>query len=585
MLSDAEKQKLIYQEQVRFVYSQSPVAAISGLVMAALLGALLWSVVNPAYIVAWFSFLTLVVVARYNVVNLFHKNNPPIEEYPFWEYLLTALLFFLGIGWGSAGVFLFPVDSPLHQLIIVQWLIGFVGTIMALYSSLFKVAFVAIISALTPISIHFFILGDPLSFFMGISAIAYGGIMSASMYKANSYVVTSIEQNIDLQEEIEERHRVEAALNETKRQADNARKVAEEATKLKDMYVNLVSHDLRAPLGSIIGFSELLGKEKSHDLGEEDRLMILKKITNTAEGLTNLIDQLLDIGRLQTGSIKPKKRSVNGYNLVNATMDHLKYHADTKGVIVANEVDKDVKLFVDHALFSEVINNLITNGIKFASRGDTVTIYSPQEEGVTLAIKDTGAGIEEGLIADIFRHEVKTSTIGTAGEIGTGLGLPYSLDIIKAHGGSMSIESEPGKGSVFYINLPEAPTTILIVDDQEAQRAIIRTHLESIGQMEFIEAENGEDALNQIDDIVPDLIITDLNMPKMDGFAFLEAVRKNAATADIPVIVVTSAVGEGGLEETNFRNRVIALGANDFLVKPFNPDEFILKAHAFIEEG
>jgi CheY-like chemotaxis protein len=216
----------------------------------------------------------------------------------------------------------------------------------------------------------------------------------------------------------------------------------------------------------------------------------------------------------------------------------------------------------------------LTNAIKFCSSGDRITFFVQPGLKSAIAIRDTGNGIDERIIPNLFKHEVKTSTVGTGGERGTGLGLPYSYDILKAHGGEITVESAPGKGTVFCVMLPYVRPIALVVDDEPMALLIVRSHLERIG-IEVTEAVSGEMALSAIKERHPHIVITDINMPVMDGFDLLDRLKKESATRDIPVIVMTSADGEA-------RDRAFRHGADDFVKKPIEAEDFIPRVRRFV---
>ena len=168
-----------------------------------------------------------------------------------------------------------------------------------------------------------------------------------------------------------------------------------------------------------------------------------------------------------------------------------------------------------------------------------------------------------------------TSTEGTEGEKGTGLGLPFSYNIMEAHSGSLRMESVEGEGCVFYAQLPDVQPQVLLVDDDKHVRLQFKVEMEQ-SKLNIMEAENGEEALMLLERTVPHLILTDIIMPKMDGFEFLKRVKENIKTKSIPVIVFT---GETGIHE---REKAFQNGAVDFINKPFVFDDLIPRVRRFV---
>jgi signal transduction histidine kinase len=366
--------------------------------------------------------------------------------------------------------------------------------------------------------------------------------------------------------DITERKRAENELREAKEQA-------EAATKLKDKFVSLVAHDLRSPFTSMMGLLRLFTERKSSVEGAENQ-KILDRVFKSGDRMMTMIDQLLNISRLQTGKITPNPRFFKGHRAVAVTIGSLAHNAAKKGIVIINDIPLDMRLYADPSLFDEVLLNLLSNAIKFCSSGNKITIFAPPGLKSAIAVRDTGQGIDEKSISNLFRHEVQTSTLGTAGETGTGLGLPFSQDIMKAHGGELTVESAPGKGSVFCAILPHVTPVALVVDDDPDMLMILRIHLEKIG-IEVISASDGEKALAAMKDRLPHIVITDIMMPVMDGFTLLDRLKRNSETSEIPVIVITSADGE--IRDSAFRR-----GADDFVSKPIEVEDFMPRVRRFV---
>lgn len=354
----------------------------------------------------------------------------------------------------------------------------------------------------------------------------------------------------------------------------NAKEQAEEATALKNKFVSLVAHDLKSPLTSVVGLLALMSRQldKSLELKHREMFAHIKK---SGERMIQMINELLDISRLQTGAIKPQPRFMDCHAAIEECVASLRFVAEEKEITLRNEIMEGQRLYADPELFRHVVMNLLTNAIKFSPQGSTTAIFVPTGARSVIAVKDQGMGISEDIIPNLFRHEVKTSTVGTAGERGTGLGLPYCADILKAHGGSISVESEEGKGSVFLAEFPYKQPLIMLVEDEKIARAVCMNHLEKV-ECEIIEAINGQKALDFLENKVPDLMILDLFMPEMGGFEVLERLRSDLKWKNIPVIVVTA---DASVET---REKAFRMGANDFVTKPVNPTDFIPRVRRFL---
>ena len=236
-------------------------------------------------------------------------------------------------------------------------------------------------------------------------------------------------------------------------QLKDSKTQAEQATLLKDQFVSLVSHDLKGPLSSIYGLLKIALEAK--ELGEEEREKCVFNALKSTEGLIHLVESLLDISRLQQGIVKPKLSYVNAHCLIDEVRARLDFLARKKQLAIKNDVDKTKKLNVDHELFAQVFQNLIGNAIKFSHPETTISIYYKPGDPAYMVVEDTGVGIAEDQFDKLFLFSEKATMVGTAGERGTGLGLPHCKEILTAHGGDLFVESELGQGSRFIVELPE----------------------------------------------------------------------------------------------------------------------------------
>lgn len=355
-----------------------------------------------------------------------------------------------------------------------------------------------------------------------------------------------------------------------------AKEALEEANKLKDQFVTLVSHDLRSPLSSIsLGLDSAMYKGgEGLDPTVRDTLV---RCQNTANGLLRMTIALLNINRLQTGKVKLNKLFINAKELVSQVYFRLASLAQDKKIKLTNDIPAGRKVFADPVLFQQVIQNLVANAIKYCKEGDAVTLYISPGSPNTIVVKDTGVGVDPKLLPDIFKAEITTTRLGTKGEKGMGYGLPLCHNIMKAHGGSLRVESTPCVGSSFYVELPAVKAIALVVDDQRAVREEVAGYLSRMG-VEVVEAENGQDGYEKAISVEPQLIITDITMPVMDGLSMLDRLKSQPATQSIPVVVMTSS------EDTvELRRDVFARGAADFISKPLVPGDFVPRIQRFVE--
>jgi signal transduction histidine kinase/CheY-like chemotaxis protein len=358
-----------------------------------------------------------------------------------------------------------------------------------------------------------------------------------------------------------------------------AKEKAENATKLKDKFVALVSHDLKGPIGAIRGMAQI---SLEGGLSPDEVRGYARHFYESANGLLAMIDKLLDISRLQSGAIRPDKQVFKLKPLAMETMAKISHLSKAKGLRISDETDENALLYADRTLAGEILLNLLTNAIKFTNPGGAITILSPTTR--SFAVKDSGVGIKPEILPDIFRHDVKTVGYGTAGELGTGLGLPFCQEIMAAHKGVLRVESGEN-GTVFFAEFPEAKPIVMLADDQEVHRLMMKEQIEKFSNVDFIEANSGREALERLETCRPVLLISDINMPDMNGFELLRELRKTRTKEELPVIISTALAGSSSptLDKTlDNKTHAFDLGANDFIMKPIVPAEFTKLVKPFL---
>ncbi len=234
-----------------------------------------------------------------------------------------------------------------------------------------------------------------------------------------------------------------------------AKERAEDATRLKDRFVALVSHNIREPLATIKGYIQFSRAAKdNNDANKTDIASWLATSEKIADDLMESAGKILDVSRLQAGNISLNKSRFYLHAFARKWIEKISLAASQKGIMIQNEIPLKWELTGDVDLLGEVIVNLLTNAIKFTQQGGTITLFAPAPH--ILAVRDTGIGVHEAIMPDIFKYEVMTSTRGTAGERGTGLGLPYCQDIMSLHGGLLRAETSPSGSTFFMEFLPES---------------------------------------------------------------------------------------------------------------------------------
>jgi len=307
----------------------------------------------------------------------------------------------------------------------------------------------------------------------------------------------------------------------------------------KDNFLALLSHDLRAPFTSILGFSEILMNEGN--LSETEKTEYLSYINDSSQNQLQLINDLLDWSRIQTGRLKIESSRIHARSLVYNSISSLTGIAVRKNIDIKVNLPESLYIEVDERLITQVVTNLISNAIKFSYEKSTVEVTANvyNEMFSEFAVKDTGVGISEENKDKMFRMGRTFTTEGTKGEKGTGLGLALAKEIIEKHGGVIWFYSNFNEGSEFHFIVPTSQNTILIVtSDKHKKETYSKMLKQRYPTYQIVTAENGYEALGIIISQMPSVIITDHEMPLMNGIQLIQSIRRKDKGPEIPVIAL-----------------------------------------------
>jgi PAS domain S-box-containing protein len=370
-----------------------------------------------------------------------------------------------------------------------------------------------------------------------------------------------------------------------------ARVAAEEASQAKSAFLASMSHELRTPLNGILGYAQLLQLKPA--LPERERRG-LATIEASGRHLLALINDILDLARIEAGRLELSGDTVRLRRLVEVVADTVRPTAQHKGLAFSVDLAGDLPHAVqaDERRLSQVLLNILGNAVKFTDRGAVILrVFSRADDArsvrLTLDVEDTGIGMSSDELQRIFRPFEQAGATRRRAE-GTGLGLAITDALVREMGGRLTVRSQPGKGSVFSVELAlpvlertagDAPRAsiagysgprrrVLIADDVPESRALLTDLLGSLGFQTF-EAANGLQALEQAQAIRPDLILMDNGMPVMTGVDATKRLRTDTALAGVPVIAVSAGASEAE------RLRCLEAGASAFLPKPVDVQELL----------
>ena len=369
-------------------------------------------------------------------------------------------------------------------------------------------------------------------------------------------------QNIELQQQKDELVRQSEELTEQNIELEVQKKQLDEASQMKSNFLSRMSHELRTPLNSMITLSGLLYR-RLHNLINEEEYGFIEIIERNGRNLLSLINDILDISRIESGKEEIFASTFQISRLISDIVAIIEPQAKEKEIKLINQVQNDMpSICSDVTKCRHILQNIIANAVKFTNEGKVIISALYTDDHIHVSVSDTGIGIEKHEIPFIFDefHQANDSASRKFG--GTGLGLAIAHKYATLLNGHISVDSIPGKGSVFTVSLPFSVSgkeqvepadefqghelkecwkekTIMLVEDNEHAIILLRSILADKGCKVLI-ARNGREAIEQLGIETPDVMILDLMMPEVDGFTVLKEVRSKENTLSLPVIVLTA---------------------------------------------
>ncbi len=406
-------------------------------------------------------------------------------------------------------------------------------------------------------------------------------------------------------------------------EASQARAAAEEADAAKSSFLSTVSHELRTPLTSVLGFAKIIRRRLEERLfpliPEDDRKIASAKqqvienlgvVVSEGERLTKLIDDVLDLAKIEAGKFTWNMASVSISEVIDRAISATSSLFEAKKLTLVRDVEPNLpEINGDHDRLIQVVINLISNSIKFTDTGSITCSAHRNGSEIVVSVADSGIGIALSDQPKVFEKFKQVGDTLTDKPKGTGLGLPICREIVEFHGGRIWVESVPGSGSTFSFTLPLTgksaqmnllPATrtvdvedlvrqlrervanhqsrdksVLVVDDDPNIRSLLQQELTEAGYAVRL-AENGRQALALIREETPGLVILDVMMPEMNGFDVAAVLKNDPATMDIPIIILSIVEDK----ERGFR-----LGVDRYLTKPIDTASLFHEVDALLDQG
>lgn len=366
-----------------------------------------------------------------------------------------------------------------------------------------------------------------------------------------------------------------------------ARIAAEVASRAKSEFLSSMSHELRTPLNAIVGFAELMRRDKRDPLSERGKERI-DQIIRAGAHLTNLVDDILDLSRIEAGRVSVSVEPTGVGDVLASVREAIEHAAQGKGVEVVVEppADEGLRVLADRTRLVQIVTNFATNAVKYNRPGGraVLTATRPTEGRIRISVSDTGMGIPSEKQCLLFQPFQRAGQ-ETGPVEGTGIGLVIAKRLAEMMGGTVGFESTPGEGSVFWVDVaassrnqnetspprdpPPMPTMladrevlVLYIEDNPANASFMKALFAAIDDTTLVVARTAEDGVALAREQRPDAILMDINLPGMNGIEALHALRREDGTRHIPVIALTAAAS------THEQHVGMREGFAHYLVKP-----------------
>ncbi len=383
-------------------------------------------------------------------------------------------------------------------------------------------------------------------------------------------------------------------------EALRAKEVAERSNRAKSEFVSRMSHELRTPLNAILGFSELLQIDPQHSLGPEQKNH-LEHIRGAGQHLMTLIDDLLDMSRIEAGTVTLRSVDLDLRDVLHDALDDLGAGAERAGVRLSLEVPAGTtsRVHGDRTRLRQVVANLVSNAIKYNRRGGTVVVrLAPFGERLRLSVIDDGPGMTPQQLQSLFQPFNRLGREASRVE-GTGIGLVITRGLVELMGGEVSAHSEPGRGSEFVVDLPAAkraaaapatPATadiaaatrpdvsgrVLYIEDDEVNRLLMQAYLALRPNVVLALAVDGKSGIEAALSTAPDVVLIDMSLPDMGGLDVLRALRAQPGPRRVPCIAVSANAMPEDIATAQ------AAGIDGYLTKPLSAVQLLSTLDALL---
>jgi signal transduction histidine kinase len=558
-------------------------------VLAVALGVLLRDVVAQGILAAWLAANALIAGGRVLAVLAYRKaqeRGDPKAILPIKTYRIGVIL--TGLTWGTGAWFLFPGNSPLHQVIFMIIVAGLAAGAVPILAPLLWLYKTYATSFLLPVAALLFLRGEEVYIVLGVVTLIFLAVLINSATRMQEVLVSALANQF----------RNEAMIDSLRA----ARKTAETASRTKNEFLANMSHEIRTPMNGVLGSLQLL-TELHMDPEQQD---LVATAYSSADSLLHLLDDILDFSKIEAGRLDLQQIPFKMAEVISGLEQTLISRSNKPGLTFEIVIDPrlDALLTGDPARIRQILNNLLSNAIKFTARGLitlSATVEDEIEGGflVRLQVTDTGIGIAAADQTKLFQSFSQADTSLTRKYGGTGLGLAIVLRLVDLMDGVCGLESAPGQGSRVWCDIPfllasesssaagETPGSpvpqtltghVLLVEDNPVNQKIALRMLKSLGLTVTV-GNNGLEALDLLAQQRFAGVLMDCQMPLLDGYAATSAWREREAREHLPrtpVIAMTAHAMKGDREEC------LASGMDDYLAKPVTKEALAAILHIWL---